>query len=238
MRDRLVGRLEDRVAALLGLDAGMGGPAVDGQAQVDGPLARADTMSPLARAHSRTKQASDSSGELADVRRRGRRADLLVRVGDEHEPLEREVGRLVVIARPERAQRERARGARPAGRTSCRSRRARGRSRRRSGTGAAPAVPSGKTVSMWPMSRTRGPPGASVERADDRVAEGRRSGRTLDRRAEPLEERGAVQRPTWSTPGLGVAAAVDVDQRRRGPRGSAGSSSVDDLLELGELVGG
>ena len=86
-------RLEDRAAALLGLDAGVGGPAVDGHPQVDDALAgRHDVaVRPGALEHERDVAVG---GELADVRRRGRRADLLVRVGDEHEPLERQAAAL------------------------------------------------------------------------------------------------------------------------------------------------
>ena len=51
---------------------------------------RAETMSPFARAHSRTSATSLSAASARDVRRRRRRADLLVRVGDEDEPLERQ----------------------------------------------------------------------------------------------------------------------------------------------------
>ena len=50
---------------------------------------RDETMSPFARAHSRTRQTSDSAAisRMWGVERR--RADLLVRVGDERQPLER-----------------------------------------------------------------------------------------------------------------------------------------------------
>ena len=86
------GRLEDRAATLLRLDAGVRGPAVDGEPQVEDPLARRDDVAvgPGALEHERDVHLG---GELADVRRRGRRADLLVRVGDEDEPLERKTAR-------------------------------------------------------------------------------------------------------------------------------------------------
>ena len=74
---------------------------------------RADTMSPLARAHSSTSATSLSAASLADVRGRARRADLLVRIGDEDEPLEGQAAALV-DDRLERVE------ARPAGRPSCR----------------------------------------------------------------------------------------------------------------------
>ena len=51
---------------------------------------RDETMSPFARAHSRTRQASTPSASPPDVRGRGGRTDLLVRVGDEHEPRQRQ----------------------------------------------------------------------------------------------------------------------------------------------------
>ena len=43
-RDGQVGGCEDRAAALLGLDAGVGRPAVDRHAQVEVALARADDV--------------------------------------------------------------------------------------------------------------------------------------------------------------------------------------------------
>ena len=76
-------RLEDRAAPLLGLDAGMRRPAVDGAAAVSRMPLRADTMSPLARAHSRTRQASASAASARMCGVDDGRADLLVRVGDE-----------------------------------------------------------------------------------------------------------------------------------------------------------
>ena len=62
-------RLEDRAAALLGLDAGVRRAAVDVIRRSRMPL-RAETMSPLARAHSRTSATSASAAIAADVRRR------------------------------------------------------------------------------------------------------------------------------------------------------------------------
>ena len=85
--------LEDRVAALLGLDPGVRGPAMDGQAQVEDALAGrhdvavgAGTLEDQARI--------DVRGGLPDVHDRGRRADLLVGVGDERQPLERQPAKL------------------------------------------------------------------------------------------------------------------------------------------------
>ena len=64
------GRLEDRAAALLRLDAGVGRPAVDRERAVSRMPLRAETMSPLARAHSRTSATSTSAAAASDVRRR------------------------------------------------------------------------------------------------------------------------------------------------------------------------
>ena len=55
-------RLEDRAAALLRLDAGMRRPAVDRDPRRSRIPLRADTMSPFARAHSRTRPTSASRG--------------------------------------------------------------------------------------------------------------------------------------------------------------------------------
>ena len=108
---------------------------------------RDETMSPLARAHSRTRQTSLSAAisRMCGVERR--RADLLVRVRDVRQPLERQ--------RRRRRRAPGARTARRAGPTSCRSRPGRGRSPSASiANGRSAAVPGSKTVSMWPMSRT------------------------------------------------------------------------------------
>ena len=87
-----VGRREDRVAALLGLDAGVGRPAVDGDPSVEDALARRDDVAVGAGALE-DEAGVGVRGELPDVRRRGRRADLLVGVGDERQPLERQRAR-------------------------------------------------------------------------------------------------------------------------------------------------
>ena len=129
-----------------------GRPGRGRQAQVDRPLARRHDVAVRPGAfEDEADVASRASSRMCG--RRARRADLLVRVGHEHEPLERQVGGLLVVVGPERTQRQQRvePGQQPA--TSCRSRRGRGRSRPRSGTAARAAVPSGKTVSRWPISR-------------------------------------------------------------------------------------
>ena len=79
--------------------------------------------------------------------------------------------------------------------------------------GRSAAVPGSNTVSMWPMSRTRGPPALPSNVADDRVAEAALGIRPdLDLGARARRGSRAVQRPTSSTPVGRVAAAVDVDQ--------------------------
>ena len=65
---------------------------VDVQPDVDDPLARRHDVAVGAGALEDERDV-DVRGDRADVRRRGRRADLLVRVGDEHEPLERQARR-------------------------------------------------------------------------------------------------------------------------------------------------
>ena len=87
------GRLEDRAPALLGFDAGVGGPTVDGQAQVEDALARRHDVAVRAGAFEHERDVH-LGRDLDDVRGRGQRADLLVRVGDEHEPLERQAAAL------------------------------------------------------------------------------------------------------------------------------------------------
>ena len=87
------GRLEDRAPALLRLHAGMGGASGDGDAQVEDALARRDDVAVRAGAFEDERRVHGPR-ELADVRGRGRRADLLVRVGDEHEALERQAAEL------------------------------------------------------------------------------------------------------------------------------------------------
>ena len=83
------GRLEDRAATLLGLDAGVRRPAVDDDAQVEDPLARRHDVAVRPRALEHERDVDVGGGRL-DVRRRGRRADLLVGVGDEDQALERQ----------------------------------------------------------------------------------------------------------------------------------------------------
>ena len=61
------GRLEDRAAALLGLDAGVRRPAVDGDAQVEDPLARRDDVAVRPRALEHERDVGVGGGSL-DVR--------------------------------------------------------------------------------------------------------------------------------------------------------------------------
>ena len=81
------GGLEDRAAALLRLDAGVGRPPVDDDPQVEDALARRHDVAVGAGALEHERDVAVRR-DLADVRRRGRRADLLVGVGDEDEALE------------------------------------------------------------------------------------------------------------------------------------------------------
>ena len=79
--------------------------------------------------------------------------------------------------------------------------------------GRSAAVPGSKTVSMWPMSRTRGAAGAAVERGDDRVARGGRPGRAGRSTVAPRSARNAADpAPDLVDAGGRVAAAVDVDE--------------------------
>ena len=178
---------------------------------------RADTKSPFARAHSSTKRRVRGRGDLADVRRRRRRPDLLVRVRDERQPLEREGPSQPPPSGPQRADRAQA-GEQPALHVGD------------AGPGAIPpsirngrfaTVPSENTVSMCPIRRTRGPaPAARRTSRSPCRRSGRRVRPALDRPAEPLELR---RHPVADLvdPGRRVAAAVD----------------VADPLELGEERG-
>ncbi len=85
--------LKDRVAPLLGLDTGVGGPTVHDDPDVEDALARghdvavgAGTFEDEARIRVR--------GDGPDVGGRARRADLLVRVGDEGQAFERQAAEL------------------------------------------------------------------------------------------------------------------------------------------------
>ncbi len=83
------GGLEDRAPALLRLDAGVRRAAPDVQPQVEDPLARRDDVA--VRPGALEDECDVHPGrDRADVRRATRRADLLVRVGDEGERLERQ----------------------------------------------------------------------------------------------------------------------------------------------------
>ena len=173
---------------------------------------RALTMSPLARAHSSTKATSDSSAAA-------RTSGVLLGEPISSSGLAMKTRRLkgshvAGIAARSRAAR-RGRGGRPAGRPSCRSRPGRRRGRPSMRNGRAAAVPGSKTVSMWPMSSARGPPGATLEGGHDRVAQAPgRVRTTFDPRAEVSQ---GGRRPAGdlvdAVPGVG--AAVDVHERRQ-----------------------
>ena len=72
---------------------------------------------------------------------------------------------------------------------------------------------------MWPISRTPRTAASTAQHADDRVAQASRD--RMDRRpSAPSRSRNrAVQPPDLVDAGLGVAAAIDVDQASRGPPG-------------------
>ena len=156
---------------------------------------RAETMSPFARAHSRTRHASTSAASAADVRRRGRRADLLVRVGDERQPLERQAAELA----DERLERVEP-GEQP--RLHVGDARAVGDARRRSRNGRCgrgPRVEDRVHVADEQDARRRRRGPSNV--ADDRVAEA--AGRIrpeLDRRRRGRSGTRPIQRPTSLTP--------------------------------------
>ena len=180
---------DDRAAALLGLDAGVR-RAARRCAGGCPPCPCAPTRtSPLARAHSSTNAASRLARDLDDVRRRGRRADLLVGVGDERDPLERQVGR---SSRRRAPAAPRGRASRRAARPSCRSRRGPSRSPCPSiVNGRFATVPSSKTVSMWPIRRMRGPAPGRPSNVPTTVSPKRPLGirPPLDRRAERARAR-------------------------------------------------
>ena len=223
-----VGRGEDRVAALLGLDAGVGGPAVDRDLRVEDALPRRDDVA--VRPGALEDEADVGvGGELADVRRRRRRADLLVGVRDERQPLEWQRS----CRRRPRARRRGRRG----GRTSCRSR----RGRRRSAVGVDPerALGGGARVEdrvhvadeeePWP-------PRLRAAAACPTIVDPKRpagSGRAST--SAPMSDRNAAtNRPTSSTPCGRVGAAVDVDEPREvGEVGGLGGA--DGGVERGEL---
>ena len=87
--------------------------------------------------------------------------------------------------------------------------------------GRSAAVPGSNTVSMWPMSRTRGPSDRPVERADDRVRRSGPPGRAGRRRRRRARSRNAGD-PAADLVDAGrrVRPAVDVDEPLRGRRGS------------------
>jgi hypothetical protein len=82
-----VGCGEHRAATLLGLDAGMRGPAADRDAQVADALSRRDDVAVRAGAFEDETDVRTRSG-FADVPARHDRADLLVRIRDVDESLE------------------------------------------------------------------------------------------------------------------------------------------------------
>ena len=127
-----VGAGEDRAAALLGLDAGVRGAPVDRQPQVGDALARRDEVAVRPRALEDEAGVGRLRG-LDDVRRRGRRADLLVRVGDERRCARTGHGVRRASSRSAAMRPQAARAARPSCRDTPGALRDR---RRRSGTGA------------------------------------------------------------------------------------------------------
>ena len=88
------GCLEDGTPSLLRFDAGMRRTPVDRDAKVEDPLPGRDDVAVGARAFEDQGDVGVRR-DLADVRRGRRRADLLVRVADEHEALERKASPLV-----------------------------------------------------------------------------------------------------------------------------------------------
>ncbi len=166
---------------------------------------RADTMSPLARAHSSTRATSMPAALLDDVRRRGRRADLLVGVGHEHEPLERHAAALgddrlerVQAGQQARLHVGHARAVgdavvdpeRPLGRG------ARVEDRVHVADRAGPAAPPGRPWNVATIVSPRRPAG-SGRRSTSAPSSARNDGHPA---------------PDLVDAGLGVAAAVDVDQ--------------------------
>ena len=103
--------------------------------------------------------------------------------------------------------------------------------------GRSAAVPGSKTVSMWPMRRTRGPPapGAPSQRPDDRRPERARPDRAGARPRRRCSVRNAGDEPADLVDAVGrVAAAVDVDEPLEvGEVGRLGGA--DGGLEGGQL---
>ena len=197
---------DDRAAALLRLDARVRGAAVDRQAEVGDALARRHEVAVRAGALEDEARVGRLGG-LDDVRRRGRRADLLVRVGDE-----RRCARTGQAPRQSREARRSPGGPRAA-RPSCRDTpgaRAMPSSIR---NGRLATVPSEKTVSMWPISRRRGPAPGAPSNVPTTVSPNRPfgSGRRSTWRAQPLEVRRDPGRDLVDA-ARRVAAAVDAAQ--------------------------
>ena len=237
LADESVRGLEDRAAALLGLDAGVGRAAVDRDPRVEDALARRDDVA--VRAGALEDEADVGvGGQLADVRRRRRRADLLVGVRDERQPFERQ------RRRPRR--RERPSAYRPASRPALHVgdagavRDAVGRSR----TAARPRCPGRTPCPCGRSAATRGPVGRARGTSPTTVAPSRPLGSGRTSTSAPMLRRNAGdQPPDLVDAGLGVAAAVDVDEalevgevgghRRRGWRRRARSSSASLTLGSG-----
>ncbi len=201
------GGLEDGAAPLLGLDAGMGGTAVDDDAQVEDALARRRRCR---RWRGRTRGPGATSLSAAISRMCGverRRADLLVRVGDEHEPLEGQpaaLGPMIALSAYSPASRPglHVGDARPVGDAVVDP-------ERPFGDGAR--VEDRVHVADEQDAR---PAGAAVERGHDawRPSRPAGSGRVSTSRRRARSRKAATQRPTASTPGGRVAPAVDVDE--------------------------
>ena len=207
---RSVRGLEDRAAALLGLDARMGRPPVDASRQRRAmPLRDADDVAVRARAleHQRDVGSTAPAHGCAacDAASRSPRPDWRRRSS---RPKRQPAASLPATQRRERVQ--------PGEQATLHVGHARARRRcrrRRRRTAARPRCP-GRT--RCPCDRCTGPCGPSgrpLERADDRVA---RSvvvvGRTSTARAE-LGEARRDPAPDLVDAGLGVAPAVDVHQR-------------------------
>ena len=94
--------------------------------------------------------------------------------------------------------------------------------------GRSAAVPGSNTVSMWPMSRTRGAARRPVERADDRVAEAAaRVGPDVDVGAELAQEAGRPSARPRRRRRACTTAAVDVDEALEvGEVGRAGRAAI------------
>ena len=175
--------------------------------QVQDALARGDDVAVGARALEDEARVG-VRGERPDVRRRGRRADLLVGVGDEHEPLERQRRRARPSERLERVQP----GQQPGLHVG--HARAVGDPVRRSRNGRSAAVP-GRTPCPCGRSAGRAARPAGRRTCATTVSPSRPagSGRRSTSAPRSVEERGDPAADLVDAVGR-VAAAVDVDEPR------------------------